>query len=40
MSVTRGKIVCLAMLSALFNYFMGRSSVPFTLAYLKVLFKY
>lgn len=27
MSVTRGKIVCLAMRSHLFNYFMGRSSV-------------
>ncbi len=40
MSVTRGKIVCLAMRSHLFNYFMGRSSArPFYDSLPKVLAK-
>lgn len=40
MSVTRGKIVCLAMRSHLFNYFMGRSSVPFYVSLPKSPLKY
>lgn len=39
-SVTRRKIVCLAMHSHSFNYFMGRSSVPFYISLPKSLLKY